>query len=51
MKKKILAAFMAAVMCALLCACGAEESTVSKVKETSLEEKQFQVWKVRCAQS
>ena len=35
MKKKILAAFMAAVMCALLCACGAEESTVSKVKETS----------------
>ena len=39
MKKRILAAFIAAVMCALLCACGAEESTVSTVKETSLEEK------------
>lgn len=38
MKKKILVAFLAVVMCALFCACGAEEST-STVKEPSLKEK------------
>lgn len=39
MKKRILAFFLAVAMCALLCACGAEESTVSTVKEPSLKEK------------
>ena len=39
MKKRILVAFLAVVMCTLFCACGAEERTVSTVKEPSLKEK------------
>lgn len=38
MKKSILAIFLAMAMCALLCACGAEESTASTAKEPSIKE-------------
>ena len=39
MKKRMLAAFMAAVMCALLCACGEQETKTEKetLKTYSLE--------------
>lgn len=39
MNKRIFAVFVAVIMCALLCACGAEYSAASTTKEPSLKEK------------